>query len=907
VAANASSARFSSWWNNHYTEVADYEPEYHRLNQIMKWSVILPWLKSKHLFSFLKHENVTRDLDFEQWSDSHDKLKTGKLIGFLDRAKLGEDTECIGILYSKPHIGFWDKITDQFDVYGLSGGASLESAKIVLSRGRGLKPFEFLRKIPTKLQNSLNGVKQFKLFNGNKIIFDIRRLKANFTGKLPKIRSNIGEFKKFGLERQLKAYGNKKMKLIEKAGDKKLGEWMCRKDGGKLHMAYKEEDTAALRSVLRKAKKKGGCSAENMDALNDVQHMVKINKTDYLVKVKGTGTDKYFKFRYSRVNKKSADISVSVGKNRYLQARAIDKAEYSKTVGQYRWCEAGLDSSGKMVTKLSKIAPPNSKTVYITKNGKTVETRVSADSILVENGTVNIPAKIQDNVKFLNSLKNKAGGVPFRHIQRNLPPDKNALLGFYDKNGRLIMASNREPVTGAQETLVRSLIPNSKGNIKGVIFTKKPDVKLLGDNFIQIPYQANPATQNVAEFVIDRMAKNKGWKDVFGRAPVKYEDVRVLREIHPDNIGLGKSFHPFKKVNNLPDKGVLMNYDFHAGGANPQVLIKIGNRQPQVMKLDKTMAKSPASIGKELDKIYLMSGTMSQKQFIEKTEPLAKLYKDVAAKTNCDYLVTVDPKGINPTLIAKLHKLPRRLRIVKDQVDVGKSVKNAFLDIHAETEGALFLSTVSLEHKDYQEVGAIFQDIKYTGLKIKTGLTAKEFVEILKDPSQKQIALLARANQNGLVFPDGMLRYSSLELYLLLHGTEKEMMYIISNESEKLQKLFADTGKFNFVFASNYLLKNNYSFNQSLKNLRDFYNRYLRDTCIMKKGKYKKLLKTFSKLAAFFSKITQKIGKKYHIQVGKLTREQRKIIHPKAQEFIGKYIPGKKGKPGLSMAEDTYV
>ena len=41
VPANFSAERFSSWWNAHYRAVADYEPQYHRLNQIMKWSAAL--------------------------------------------------------------------------------------------------------------------------------------------------------------------------------------------------------------------------------------------------------------------------------------------------------------------------------------------------------------------------------------------------------------------------------------------------------------------------------------------------------------------------------------------------------------------------------------------------------------------------------------------------------------------------------------------------------------------------------------------------------------------------------------------------------------------------------------------------------------------------------------------------
>ena len=37
---------FMTWWNDHYEEVARYEPEYERLNEIMKWSQLISWLNT---------------------------------------------------------------------------------------------------------------------------------------------------------------------------------------------------------------------------------------------------------------------------------------------------------------------------------------------------------------------------------------------------------------------------------------------------------------------------------------------------------------------------------------------------------------------------------------------------------------------------------------------------------------------------------------------------------------------------------------------------------------------------------------------------------------------------------------------------------------------------------------------
>jgi hypothetical protein len=38
---------FIDWWNDHFEEIARYEPQYERLNQIMKWGVVTSWLESR--------------------------------------------------------------------------------------------------------------------------------------------------------------------------------------------------------------------------------------------------------------------------------------------------------------------------------------------------------------------------------------------------------------------------------------------------------------------------------------------------------------------------------------------------------------------------------------------------------------------------------------------------------------------------------------------------------------------------------------------------------------------------------------------------------------------------------------------------------------------------------------------
>ena len=70
VEPNAQSAAFLGWWNDHYDEVAAYEPEYLRLNEIMKWSLLITWLNqngSSDNLSDLRSIKVDHSQWFPEW------------------------------------------------------------------------------------------------------------------------------------------------------------------------------------------------------------------------------------------------------------------------------------------------------------------------------------------------------------------------------------------------------------------------------------------------------------------------------------------------------------------------------------------------------------------------------------------------------------------------------------------------------------------------------------------------------------------------------------------------------------------------------------------------------------------------------------------------------------------------
>lgn len=129
VPASAHFAATLTWWNNHYEEVAAFEHEYEKLNQIMKWSLLIGWLNDKgkeDILGFLQSIKVVRSNWFPEWaSNKKTELKFDQWtdVNFYPRNYKGSKTEAMPILYSYPFSLFeYESV--------MSGGVSLAGKNV---------------------------------------------------------------------------------------------------------------------------------------------------------------------------------------------------------------------------------------------------------------------------------------------------------------------------------------------------------------------------------------------------------------------------------------------------------------------------------------------------------------------------------------------------------------------------------------------------------------------------------------------------------------------------------------------------------------------------------------------------------------------------------------------------------
>ncbi|WP_328609134.1 hypothetical protein OG943_08425 [Amycolatopsis sp. NBC_00345] len=81
------------WWDENYAAVAAYEPQYQRLDQLMRWSGALDWLSAKDSATLptLPDAQVESTLTFANWFAQHPELKERAPVDFVKPSSATEE------------------------------------------------------------------------------------------------------------------------------------------------------------------------------------------------------------------------------------------------------------------------------------------------------------------------------------------------------------------------------------------------------------------------------------------------------------------------------------------------------------------------------------------------------------------------------------------------------------------------------------------------------------------------------------------------------------------------------------------------------------------------------------------------------------------------------------------------
>jgi hypothetical protein len=212
-----------SWWNNHYEEVGDFEPQYQRLNEIMKWSTIIGWLNNDvaeaagtESLSFLNSAVVDHSLWFPTWAKSQKDLRFGDLekINFYDSGSLGNKTEALPMLFSANRM--------------FIGGVSLAEKSMLSEAPEVLSAENALFRRANLEADVVEGEGAFKTFRDTKIKFTEDASAQEYAVELQpkqglKLRNRFGEVANTKFEWQITKDANGTFAVENKVADMPIG------------------------------------------------------------------------------------------------------------------------------------------------------------------------------------------------------------------------------------------------------------------------------------------------------------------------------------------------------------------------------------------------------------------------------------------------------------------------------------------------------------------------------------------------------------------------------------------------------------------------------------------------------------------------------------------------------------
>ncbi|MDY7091674.1 MAG: hypothetical protein SX243_01745 [Acidobacteriota bacterium] len=377
---NARSAAFLGWWNDHYDEVARHEPEYQRLDQIMKWSTLLSWLRSREAsgsLDFLARHPVQRDLWFPRWVQEQPELRFQQWqeIGFEERGYRGQRTEALPLLSSERFADCGDAKTGEpvtgEPVSVVTGGVSLAKARLFTTRralrAADLEATPFLRgaiDLET-LERTSDGLHLRTLAGAEHTFAKMTSTTGTVRSKPragARLRSEAGELAHGSFERRLQR-GDGWLAVDVGAEGLPLGRFEAGRTANGFQVGWAARELDAGQSLARRLSRAEDLSrALRRDAA--VDSAVELEKGGFAVRLKGT--DGWLRLvpettpSLDIASGFQARVAAPEGAQHTLQLASIERAQLPELLEQGELLRAGkaLGPDGELLDTAPPRGPP---------------------------------------------------------------------------------------------------------------------------------------------------------------------------------------------------------------------------------------------------------------------------------------------------------------------------------------------------------------------------------------------------------------------------------------------------------------------------------------------------------------------------------------------------------------------
>lgn len=453
-----------NWWNNHFEEVAAYEPQYEKLNEIVKWSVIITWLideNKDYLLSFLNSVAVNRNNWFPEWAENNPDLKFDrwKDIDFYPKGFKGSKTEVIPILKSPPSLeGGW-----------IVGGVSLSSKNMVRS----------LNTVPKKLVKGGRLNRPDLVFDSysNKLVSSKgNSFKINNTSRVKKVtteaaqdarlRNRFSELYNEHFERQLLKNGNQ-VEIGLDQGGKRIGALRISGHKNGFEVGFRSRSMEMGQHFSRKI-------SDSVNPLEVLSNSPEVNNFIVLEKNASQGIFDVavnFKNSDSWLRIKVGDVpEVNLGGE--WHARVAGNGNFSRNC-KLQWMGEG-DLFNNHLAKAESVTFNPSKGINIFEGKITAQEAFKPFELRINGKTYN--ARFNAQTQEVHLAKSDLWEITLNKFREHLRPDQMDKLGEMMKNGgRLFQPRGDLP---AHRALLRDFASN---DVKYVArnLSDAPDLKVI--------------------------------------------------------------------------------------------------------------------------------------------------------------------------------------------------------------------------------------------------------------------------------------------------------------------------------------------------------------------------------------------------------------------------------------------
>lgn len=923
VTANASSEQFANWWNSHYRDVADYEPQFHRLNEIMKWSIALTWLKGIQFnqLSFLRSEPVNHALSYDHWYAATDTLRTRVPLPFLQSKTPGQSTECLQLLESD-HVpgmgkGYWS----------ISGGVSLGS-KLELSKRLGmggkrksLLPSLRMAGIDLKTAQIKGANTKVAFHDGRSLVVNLSQgtVQVSKTSR-DQLRGLKTEFQQSELLRKIES-GPTSTTIHEEVSGVSLGSLKLSRDNSGVALEIAEGDAIRSQRIVDDWLSNFPRREEILVTHPDVEDAFRLpNRNGVLIKLRGsekwlaihrpdaeltqTITDQF------RIGKE-VDSVPQIRHGALLQTKEVEQLSNNFPWQQFRATDfggprpptigglGGLSPSSvpgpngprHLLAIFDENGPPKTDVPMFAMyhGGRDYQVAIAEDSIYVKNSKQSVVANLDDTIPLRKSLSDRDLRLLTEH-QHNI--EGSDILLFHSFDGKPVALSRTFGVLNNEvPKSIASLVSQQPTGVDGIILRGSSGAapRLRPDGLIEI--SANASEADIATirelFVVGakdpdilasiRQLKNISEKDISTLVGLSIE----MRQSYVELRGLSPAFSNQGFVD-------LRFTDTHA---QELIMTGTGNIEARALPSSVVRAKLEAmDAWTEYQK-----GLLDDAELLRKTRAYVNYIETVASRMDTRIILTKEDHGApNLTTLLALHS--KRIgdrHIRRDQTSISASLDNSLQVVAlAEKSMVSVASTVHLtspQLPEFERIRNIASDIENLHAPISSQLTWDALQQMLLDKALTQHHLIVRARPDGLVLNDQLIKWEELEEFLDTIPS-KRFIHLVTNGGSELVELFASSGKFRRVLLSRYQLGDRESFEEALDNIKQLLASSEVEASIFGWQEYEDLLKSAPLATSLLERYAYRLDGKVLVDTVQLLSKPTEKISDDVKAKLQKHV-----------------